>query len=114
MSITTRRGSQIAALRFWFGLYRQAPAAVLGELYGAVQPLSSREIASLCGLSSGSIPVRISELRAAMESEAIDTVEGCYLLTEVGRQECEKAFAEMARDLMPERAATAIGTPIAA
>ena len=85
------RSISLAALfREWFRL-SPSEAAVLHVLYqakGLLRPAA--QIAAEAGSTEGTLlRAHIPQLRRAMETEAIDTLNGCYRLTEVGMAECQ-------------------------
>lgn len=43
--------------------------------------------------TGNAVKAQVSMLRRAMDSEAVDTLEGAYQLTEIGRAEIERALA---------------------
>lgn len=91
--------------RDWFGI-GDAQADILVTLYDrGGKSLTSRELAVAVNshrpLSTGALHERISVLRQAMESEAVDFDE-CrgYCLTDTGLTECTHALRQMAIALM--------------
>ena len=94
-----RREAQILALRSWFGVDR-APSEVLFELIHAQPTFMTIEcISKRCGISRMNVRRRVWELRQAMSTEAIDTHDGAYGITEEGLEECLNAFRQMRTDL---------------
>jgi len=92
----TARAAVALAVRSWFGL-RPAEARVLVSLFEAGDAhLACPALASKAEIGIGSIGWHVAQLRAAMETEAIDWERGVgYRLTEIGRAEIEEAIADM-------------------
>ncbi len=88
--IGTRSLSLVGLFREWFGL-SPTEAAVLHTLYRAKGLLrASTEIAAEAGVTEATLlRAHIPRLRQAMDSEAIDTSNGRYALTENGMEECQ-------------------------
>ena len=84
----------------WFGVTR-ATAELLSVLYAAQGELrTGAELARSAGVASGAIHYHVHKLRAALESEALDTgPEGGYRLTEEGLAECRAALRALAHEL---------------
>lgn len=102
--MTRRRHAQDAALRAafrdWFGV-TPGEADVLAVLYQAAGIRRAQAmIATLTGLSPGSVPVAINTLRQALDSEAIDfDRDGGYCLTAPGLDECRGAIRQITQAL---------------
>lgn len=88
------------AFREWFGL-RPAPAELLIALFNAKGDLvPSPQLAKAAGVSVGAVQFHVSDLRAALETEALDCERGRgYRLTEVGLSECRAALWTMGEEL---------------
>lgn len=76
-----------------FGL-RPAVAAILAEMFEGGEVLSSRALRT-----------HIYSLRLILTEEAVDTTDGGYALTPIGRAECEKALADFRSWIDGEKAA---------
>jgi hypothetical protein len=77
--------------RDWFGL-TPTQSAMLSALFESVGYVAPAILALAVGCASQHVKQRISEIRQAMEAEAIDTMNGAYGLTETGRAECLAAL----------------------
>lgn len=75
----------------------------------AGEPISARDLCKQVSthrpLNTQALYERIRVLREAMDTEALDSDQGCYFLTEVGMAECHRALAEMAKAMVGERQA---------
>ncbi|WP_395443590.1 hypothetical protein [Caulobacter sp. UC70_42] len=67
----------------------------------AGEPISARDLCKQVSthrpLQMQALYERIRVLREAMDTEALDSDQGCYFLTDVGMAECHRALAEMAK-----------------
>lgn len=65
-----------------------------------------RQVSSHRPLRMGTLHERISVLRRAMDTEAVDSDAGTYSLTEIGLAECQTALKVMADIMVGERDAS--------
>jgi hypothetical protein len=115
------RDAVVIAFRDWFGL-QHSQAEVLATLFErSGRPIKPRALGAEMNahrpLNDHAVMERISGLRIAMVSEAIDTTVEGYVLTEVGLSECRhalgreaEALARMAREFDEEGQQT--GAPL--
>lgn len=73
-------------------------------IFGLQPHLAHTLAAMFAGESVTTLRTHIHRLRAALSSEAIDTTDAGYSLTEVGQEECEQALADF-RAWVNERSA---------
>lgn len=75
----------------------------------AGEPISARDLCKQVSthrpLNTQALYERIRVLREAMDTEALDSDQGSYFLTDVGMAECHRALAEMAKAMTGERQA---------
>lgn len=99
--------SLTALFREWFGL-RPSEAATLCVLFQARgRLLPALQIAAEVDATEATLRrANIPRLRQAMETEAIDTADGGYRLSEIGLEECQavilaagEAFARLGQEL---------------
>lgn len=79
-------------------------ADVLVLLYEAGgEPVQARALCMAINshrpLKIGALYERISVLREAMDTEAVDSANGCYWLSEIGMEECRRAMRDTASAL---------------
>lgn len=73
----------------------ETPARIALRLYDAQGAISTEDLSACLtkGRSRKAIFTHICHLRKEMDASAIDTLEGAYRLTPVGRAEVERALA---------------------
>lgn len=72
----------------------------------AGEPMAARDLCKAISthrpLNTQALYERIRVLREAMDTEALDSDQGHYFLTDVGMAECHRALAEMAKAMTGE------------
>lgn len=73
-------------------------------------PITARDLCRTVSthrpLNTQALYERIRVLREAMDTEALDSDQGSYFLTDVGMAECHRALAEMAKAMTGESIAS--------